>query len=81
MNLVQAMRPEVFKALCDPNRIATVATLATKHGPSNVSDITEGCGIDFSGVRCGTLSSFGDVADYGEETVEELANYAVEPQA
>lgn len=50
MSLVQAMRPEVFKALCDPNRIAIVATLATKRGPSNVSDIAEGCGIDFSGV-------------------------------
>ena len=44
------MMPHVFKALCDPNRIAIVANLATKSGPSSVSDIANCCGIDFSGV-------------------------------
>ncbi len=49
-SLMKAMRPKLFKALCDPNRIAIVATLATKSDPSRVSDIAQGCGIDFSGV-------------------------------
>ena len=48
--LAQAMRPELFKALCDPVRISIVATLATKSAPSNVSDVATGCGVDFSGV-------------------------------
>ena len=48
--LTETMRPELFKALCDPVRISIVATLAARAEPSTVSDIAECCGIDFSGV-------------------------------
>lgn len=44
------MRPDLFKALCDPVRISIVATLATRSAPSSVTDIAVCCGIDFSGV-------------------------------
>lgn len=44
------MRPDLFKALCDPVRISIVATLASRNGPSTVTDIANCCGIDFSGV-------------------------------
>lgn len=44
------MRPDLFKALCDPVRISIVATLASRTSPSTVSDIADCCGIDFSGV-------------------------------
>ena len=48
--LKSQMRPDLFKALCDPVRISIVATLATRADPSSVTDIAESCGIDFSGV-------------------------------
>jgi DNA-binding transcriptional ArsR family regulator len=44
------MRPDLFKALCDPVRISIVATLASRSGASTVTDIANCCGIDFSGV-------------------------------
>lgn len=44
------MRPDLFKALCDPVRISIVATLASRSGASTVTDIATCCGIDFSGV-------------------------------
>jgi DNA-binding transcriptional ArsR family regulator len=44
------MRPDLFKALCDPIRISIVATLASRGGASTVTDIATCCGIDFSGV-------------------------------
>lgn len=48
--LAEHMRPDLFKALCDPVRISIVATLATQAQAATVSDLTECCGIDFSGV-------------------------------
>ena len=48
--LEDAMRPDLFRALCDPVRISIVATLAARNDPATVSDIAECCGIDFSGV-------------------------------
>ena len=50
VNLAEHMRPELFKALCDPVRISIIATLAMKAQPVTVSEITGCCGIDFSGV-------------------------------
>ncbi|MFK7978118.1 MAG: ArsR/SmtB family transcription factor [Halioglobus sp.] len=44
------LNPELFKALCDPVRLTIVATLASRKESATVSDITECCGIDFSGV-------------------------------
>lgn len=49
-SLATCMRPELFKALCDPVRVSIVATLATRKTPSTVSDLASCCGIDFSGV-------------------------------
>ena len=48
--LVHHMRPDLFKALCNPKRISIVITLATKLEAQTVSDLTECCDIDFSGV-------------------------------
>lgn len=48
--LAETMKPELFRALCDPVRISIVATLASKDEPSNVSDVAQCCGVDFSGV-------------------------------
>lgn len=48
--LENTLRPELFKALCDPVRISIVANLAAREDESSVSDIAECCGIDFSGV-------------------------------
>ena len=49
-SLAEHMRPDLFRALCEPIRISIVATLAARSGLSRVSDLTECCGIDFSGV-------------------------------
>lgn len=48
--LEDQLRPDLFKALCDPVRISIVATLAARVEPSRVSDITDCCCIDVSGV-------------------------------
>ena len=48
--LAEELRPDLFKALCDPVRISIVATLAARSETSTVSDLTSCCGIDFSGV-------------------------------
>jgi len=48
--LADHLRPDLFKALCDPVRISIVATLAARTEPATVSELTECCGIDFSGV-------------------------------
>lgn len=45
-----ALRPALFKALCDPVRVSIVARLATRQDPVAVSDLVACCGIDFSGV-------------------------------
>lgn len=41
---------DMFKALADPNRIALVAWLAARRGPSTVSEIVDSgcCPVDFS---------------------------------
>lgn len=38
----------LFKALCDPNRIAILARLANICGPSTVGDIAACCPVDLS---------------------------------
>jgi ArsR family transcriptional regulator len=48
--LQEQMRPELFKALCDPVRISITATLASQSASSTVTEIADCCGIDFSGV-------------------------------
>lgn len=49
-SLSQTLRPELFKALSDPMRLAIVASLATRREAATVSDVSQCCGIDFSGV-------------------------------
>jgi len=39
----------VFKALCDPSRLALVARLATSEETMNVSEASECCGVHISG--------------------------------
>ncbi|MGB5324339.1 MAG: metalloregulator ArsR/SmtB family transcription factor [Pseudomonadales bacterium] len=48
--LTATMRPDLFRALCDPVRISMVATLASRNAPATVSELADCCGIDFSGV-------------------------------
>lgn len=48
--LLEIMEPVFFKALCEPTRIALLATLASRKEPSTVSELSSCCGIDFSGV-------------------------------
>ncbi len=42
--------PELFKALCDPRRLALIANLAVADGPMTVSDAARCCGVHLSGV-------------------------------
>lgn len=49
-SLAQILRPDLFKALSDPTRIAIVASLATRNEAATVSEVSQCCGIDFSGV-------------------------------
>ena len=44
------MRPELFKALCDPVRIGVVCRLATATEPQTVSQVADCCGVHLSGV-------------------------------
>jgi ArsR family transcriptional regulator, arsenate/arsenite/antimonite-responsive transcriptional repressor len=48
--LERHLRPELFKALCDPRRLALVAQLAVAPEPTNVSDAASCCGVHISGV-------------------------------
>ena len=44
------LRPEVFRALCDPSRLALVGRLAGAREPMTVSDAGSCCGVHISGV-------------------------------
>ena len=44
------LRPELFRALCDPNRLALVARLAVASGPMTVTETADCCGVHLSGV-------------------------------
>mgnify|MGYP000235831896 FL=1 len=44
------LRPDLFKALCDPNRLSIVAYLATQNAAVKVGTLAELHGIDTSGV-------------------------------
>ncbi|MHC1791347.1 ArsR/SmtB family transcription factor [Solidesulfovibrio sp.] len=48
--LCRHVRPEVFKALGDPTRLAILARVAGADAPLTVSQASECCGIHFSGV-------------------------------
>ena len=48
--LENRLEPELFRALCDPVRLALVAQLAASPRPLTVTEASECCGIHFSGV-------------------------------
>jgi ArsR family transcriptional regulator len=48
--LREQLRPELFRALCDPNRLTLVARLATANGPLTVTEASTCCGVHISGV-------------------------------
>ena len=48
--LQDQLRPELFRALCDPNRLTLVARLASATGPLTVTEASTCCGVHLSGV-------------------------------
>lgn len=44
------MQPDMFKALSEPVRLSIIAYLATQRDPVTVGNVSQCCGIDFSGV-------------------------------
>lgn len=48
--LAESLRPELFRALCDPTRIAVVCRLATASRPLTVTEVSDCCGVHLSGV-------------------------------
>ena len=48
--LQSQLRPELFRALCDPNRLTLVARLASASAPLTVTEASTCCGVHLSGV-------------------------------
>ena len=48
--LAGRLRPDFFKALSDPTRLAILARLASSPTPLTVSEASQCCGVHFSGV-------------------------------
>jgi ArsR family transcriptional regulator len=48
--LAEELRPELFRALGDPTRVAILCRLAGASGPLMVSEISDCCGVHLSGV-------------------------------
>ncbi len=48
--LREHLRPELFRALCDPNRLTLVARLASANRPLTVTEAGTCCGVHISGV-------------------------------
>jgi ArsR family transcriptional regulator len=48
--LREQLRPELFRALCDPNRLTLVARLASASTPLTVTEASTCCGVHISGV-------------------------------
>lgn len=48
--LERYLDPELFKALCDPRRLALLARLAVEAEPMTVSRAADCCGVHLSGV-------------------------------
>ena len=48
--LESQLRPELFKALCDPRRLALLARLAVAPRPLTVTEASACCGVHISGV-------------------------------
>ncbi len=48
--LEKHLRPDLFRALCDPQRISLLSRLATADAPMTVTDAASCCGVHISGV-------------------------------
>ena len=48
--LADHLKPELFRALCDPNRLALVGRFAAAARPMTVTDAASCCGVHISGV-------------------------------
>lgn len=48
--LAEHLRPALFKALCDPRRLALLARFAVTAEPLTVSQAADGCDVHLSGV-------------------------------
>jgi ArsR family transcriptional regulator, arsenate/arsenite/antimonite-responsive transcriptional repressor len=70
-DLSACLDPRLFRALCDPSRIAILARLAAICGPATVSEVASCCSVDLSGVsrHLGILRDAGilDVEKRGRE--------------
>ena len=74
--LAEHLRPELFRALCDPSRIAVLGRLATASRPLTVTEISGCCGVHISGVsrHLATLRDAGVIkaAKHGREVRYEI---------
>jgi len=48
--LSKSLRPDLFRALGDPMRVALVVRLACASGPQTVTEVSSCCGIHLSGI-------------------------------
>ena len=48
--LDQHLKPQAFKALCDPSRLQVLCRLVASTGPVTVSQVADCCGVHLSGV-------------------------------
>ena len=48
--LDENLKPELFRALCDPSRIAVICRLATTSRPLTVTEVADCCGVHLSGI-------------------------------
>ena len=49
-SLRQHLRPDLFRALCDPTRLQVLGRLALAKGPQTVTEVAGCCGVHLSGV-------------------------------
>jgi len=75
--LARHLRPELFRALCDPSRLSLLVRLASTSEPMNVSAASDCCGVHVSGTsrHLRTLERAGVVTAErrGREVVYRLA--------
>ena len=49
-DLRRHLRPDLFRALCDPTRLRVLGRLAVAAGPQTVTEVAGCCGVHLSGV-------------------------------
>jgi DNA-binding transcriptional ArsR family regulator len=48
--LAEHLKPDLFRALCDPSRLEVLRRLAAASTPQRVTEIADCCGVHISGV-------------------------------